>query len=210
MAHGIEIRNGKQKIILDETYSNYYLTTSSPLTASVGAAWPPPSVDVETDLILASTAVNSNGFVGVLRDDNPINDTWQNNVFGSAPSSFRYYVAKKYIAGAAPYSPDYGIEVFNSSGQLNFLPPELKGFDVIDFGGWPGANAELTFPGPDAVFTDFDKYFVLINASICRIDGGDIGAEFEWASSTTGRINLETKNIRFLRNQRFMLVKIRD
>lgn len=210
MSYGLEIRNGSQRIILDDTYSNWYLTTSTPYTASRGASWPPPGVDDLEDMVLAAPAVNSDGFVGIDRDDNPANDKWLSaSSFYDVPTSFRYYVAKKYTDNTFSSSLTYGLEVKNPNGDLLFMPPEIKSFDVINYCDWPGADADLVFPGEADLYTDFQDYYVMLNGNTGQNLGVATGAEFIWDSSTTGRIHLTTKNGRYVRTQRLLIAKIR-
>lgn len=208
MSYGLEIRNGRQKVILDDNYSNYYLTTSTPFTASPGASWPPPGVNPATDLVLAAPAVNSSGYVGIERDDDPANDVWL-GYLSDHPTSYRYFIARKYTDGGFTSGLTYGLEVKNDTGDLIFLPPDLKSFDVINYANWPGANADLVFPGDADTYADFQDYYILVNYSVAVVAGGYIGARFNWVTPTTGRIELKTVNGRFVRPQRVLIAKIR-
>jgi hypothetical protein len=208
MAYGIEIRNGRQKVVLDDSYSNYYLTTDTPYTALPGASWPPPGVNQYTDFVLAAPAVSSDGYVGIYRDDDPANDVW-NDYLTDHPSSYRYYIARKYTDGGFTSGLTYGVEAKNDSGDLLFTPPDVKSFDVINYAEWPGANADLVFPGTAGTYSDFQDYFILINFTVSVRSGSYLGAKYVWTSSTTGRIELKTVNGVFVRPQRVVIAKIR-
>ena len=211
MSFGIEVRNGKQNVIIDDTYINYYLTTTSPNIAMPGSNFPPPGVDVENDLIFAATAIGEPAGVGVLRPSDGSQPTWWGGITG--PSYYRYYVAKKYNTTSS--NEDYGLEIFNSSGNNVFLPPADNSFDIIASGGWRRTGKigdNWNFPGPyksyntdpaDTVYENFQDVFVLVNNNYTFINSNYNvkGYNWEWEdglgnpSNTKGRIYLNRRRL---------------
>lgn len=186
MSYGITIYNQDGRVLIDELISNQAPTTNSPNSVSYNAAFPIAGTS-GNNFILVKPATGSNSLVCL--------DTYYpaskkvgpvNNVSGSLPSppiasSYNFYELTAFAGNFSPSTSSFGIEVYNSSGQVNFsslardkvLQAVAAGTVGIGSGGSQSMGATwssstnldnvIYYPSAGGTVSDLDKHYVLIN-----------------------------------------------
>lgn len=203
MSYGIEIKNTSGDIIIDEKHANYYLQTTAHQSASPSSTYPPSGTS-STDLIFARPANGENKTVSVRYFDATSNNVkWadgsnqypsSNKNFAGAPTSYKYYRAKKYSDRSVPSG--MGLQVFGSNGDLYFTTTDPNSIEIVAVGNSKGLG-HVTFPSTSGVYTNLGDYYCLMNTSVYNTFSEEgYGLEYsnfytyEWTTSTSGRIKV--------------------
>jgi hypothetical protein len=194
MAYGIEIQNADGRIVIDTSYANFGFVSTSTSTAAAGATYPGlAGANTTIDLIAARANTGANGYVS--RNYN----TWA----GLGVSTNVYYVIRRFTTLNPATATGYGFAVYNATSNLIFTSNITKNFEIVATGVFNGllSNAtNLAFPSSTTWYSDFTKYYAVVNATILNEAAGLPPNNFytracynwRWANSTHGRILLES------------------
>lgn len=145
MSYGIEIKNTSGNIIIDDTYRNFEVSASG--SKVPGNAYPGISgFNLGTDMLMAKPNRVSENFLDIAINYSST-PSWGGD-FSSPftnPNSWSYKVLRPSVT--IPGS-GYGIEIFNSSGQLCFSSNTLEVFNVMAAGNFRGG-----FSNNGAIYT---------------------------------------------------------
>jgi hypothetical protein len=222
MSYGIEILNNNDRIVIDLNYANFGLFSNSLSTATPGSTYPGLANTTSSDLILARANNTANGRVarGVVAN------TWCGTT-DEAASAIRYYVLRRFDQLNPSTAAGYGVAVYNTSSNVIFTSNIAKNFEIVAAGTHNSAASNtlnIAFPSSTTWYSDFDKYYCAVNASICfylvipsfpnaLINAYRVAYRYQWANSTHGRIIVEsqyfngTSNTTLNRDFHYMILK---
>lgn len=190
MTFGIEVKNKYNTVIINDTTQTYLPLYTSYQTASPGSAYPPASLSSSDEvLIFAAPAVNQNKVAALT----PNASTWDNSA--EAPTSYRWIAFKRSDLLTSPTSA-YGINIFDSSGDLCYTTVEEVGFRILNIFQVGGRVPDLTFPSQTGTYSNFQNIFILMNprprSGLAFF--GTYKPTWTWVTSTTGRIAITGSN----------------
>jgi hypothetical protein len=197
MAYGIEIQNADGRIVIDTSYANFGFVSTSTSTAAQGATYPGlVGANTTIDLIAARANTSANGYVS--RTYN----TWASTGLGAVATNI-YYVIRRFTTLNPATATGYGFAVYNSTSNVIFTSNITKNFEIVATGIFNGSvsNAtNLAFPSATTWYSDFTKYYAIVNATNLSESAGIPPNNFQvrtcyrwvWANSTHGRILLES------------------
>lgn len=185
MSYGIQIINKYGSIIIDETHQNFLTTASDFTTVSAGVSYPPSGLTHTRDLIFAAPAVNQSKTVGY----NTSTFKWNNTT--NAATSYRYIVFQRADL-LTPATSGYGLQVFDSGGDLCYESTKNVGFRILAFIPITGSNASVTLPSTTTTYSNFQNVAILMNNSSVENTFDGYRATWTWTSSTTGRVRFQS------------------
>lgn len=211
MAFGIEIINNNDRIIIDNTYSNFGYFSINSSTASRDSTYPGIANTVSSDFIIARAANSANGHLAKGIGGGGT-DTWGPVSAQQGVSSVVFYVLRNNTRFINPGTSGYGVEVYANTGNVVFTSNITKNFELVALGNFNSKSANVTniaFPSSTTWYSDFTKYFVIMNNTFSfylaevppspnfpGIPGVDWrqSYRYQWANSTHGRIFVESRS----------------
>jgi hypothetical protein len=214
MSYGIEILNNNDRIVIDTNYANFGFLSTSLSTATPGSSYPGLAGTVSSDLIVARANNTANGLVS--RSINSA--SWATSLEGAA-STTRYYAIRRFDSLNPSTASGYGFAVYNTSSNVIFTSNITKNFEIVavgTFNSFVSNTIQLNFPSNTGWYSNFDKYYVVVNNTRAQYElipsGVGFYAKFYrvcynylWANSTHGRITVTSYNYDGLSNLNFKI-----
>jgi hypothetical protein len=214
MSYGIEIINNDNRILVDDTYANFGLKSTTYTTQNLAAGTPPnetityPNISgaLANDLIIARTGTNDNGTLARgFRSTTIV--YWEAIIGAKCPSNLDHpdtavtNILRDMGGLYSPATSGYGLEVYKSNGDVAFTSNISKHFTILATGGFNSADSGTTtisFPSATTSYSDLSNVYVVLNNCLAwELDLGASGYtlsmngyEYEWTSSTAGRIHI--------------------
>lgn len=201
MSYGIEILNNNDRIVIDTNYANFGFLSTTLSTATPGSSYPGLAGTVASDLIVARANNSANGLVS--RSISP--NTWASTLEGAA-SATRYYAIRRFDSLNPSTASGYGFAVYTTTSNVIFTSNITKNFEIVAVGtlnSFASNTTKLYFPSNTGWYSNFDKYYVVVNNTLTYyilIPSG-VGFlvntyrnsyDYTWANSTHGRITIDS------------------
>jgi hypothetical protein len=175
MTYGLEIKNNSDRVIIDQSYPNFYIVNETFSAATVGSNYPTTN---PSDLIIARTDMNQNGLVtqaggqvmsgGQIVTSSP--RCWGVSSIGQSSSctptspagGYRYHSIRKVIGNQAIPTSGFGLVVYGPSGNdiLFSSVSSNKQATLVSIGNLSGAS----IPNPRNTFTSWSAVIAGLEA----------------------------------------------
>lgn len=160
MGYGLQVLNssGRTVIDTDEGYSGYYYTTiTNSSSYGVSLSW--SNGKWGTHMLCARPQNNESGVVTIAYTGTAVNFAGNTDPYASFTSAagVRYIEAASFTS-TAPTSPNYGLQCYDSSGNLIFEAIGGKRLDLIAIVSAPTGTTGVTWSMPSGY--TFNNIFV--------------------------------------------------
>lgn len=222
MSYGIEIINSNDRVLIDENYANFGLKsttyTTQNLTSGAGRlVYPNISGSAAGDIIIARTGTNDDGTLSRGFDSNAQSGQtwpvyWESLATAKIPSRYDHpdtavtNIIRDMGNLYSPATSGYGIEVYKSNGDLAFTSNISKHYTILAtgiFNGYNSSTPTISFPSATTSYSDLANVYVGMNPCMAfELDLNPVyflsmtGYEYEWTSSTAGRIHVHNLSYR--------------